>query len=117
MSKYTHTFFNWWDPVDLKDLKDKLSPEYRVEYHKDKGEETEVKDISIHRDTREEIEIESDNMTAFLSKFRATLSQTSEKKITQKDLNLRDKIRAYYPRDRPTPFPWSFNPEPELKVE
>ncbi len=117
MNKYTHTFFKWWQPADIQEIKKQLEPDYRVKYHESKGKESEVKDIVIHRDAREELEVDSDNMTAFLSKFRATLSQTSEKKITQKDIDLRDKIRSYYPRDRPTPFPWSFNPESNLKVD
>ena len=56
-------------------------------------------------------------MVAFISKFRAVLSQVKDDPISQKDVQLRNAIKKHYPRDRPTPFPWEWNTEPVLKVD
>ena len=112
--KYTHTFFKWWEPADLTELKHTLQVNYTVTELKPPKTETE---ISLYKDQRNEIEVKSPNMVAFLSPFRATLSQINEKRLDLKDIELRDIIKDHYPRDRPTPFPWEWNKEPPLKVE
>jgi hypothetical protein len=113
MRKYSHSFFNWWEPADLETLKEKLEDKYSVKIHEG---ESDFRDISIHKDDRTELEVKSDNMVAFMSKFRATLNQKGDS-LTRMDKELRDFIKENYPRNRPTPFPWEFNPEPELKIE
>ena len=111
---YTHTFFKWWTPVDLDELAESLKINYIVTRHKGP---TDKHEISLYKDERDEIEARSDNMVAFLSRFRATISQLQEKPLNLKDIELRDIIKDHYPRDRPTPFPWEWNPEPKLKVD
>jgi hypothetical protein len=110
---YTHTFFKWWDPADLEDLSKSLKVKYKVIPHKGENVENEA---ALYIDERDELEVKSDNMVAFLSKFRATLSQVKDTPLNLKDIELRDLLNKYYPRDRPTPLPWEWNPEPKLKA-
>ena len=108
---YYHTFFRWWKPIEIEELSKVLSVNYKTIAHRKDPDQSSV---SINKDDRDEIEVISDNMVAFLSRFRATLSQVKDGTLNQKDKELRDIIRDNYPRDRPTPFPWEWNPEPSL---
>jgi hypothetical protein len=113
MSKlYNHTFFKWWEPADISELEKTLKVNYQVTRFTGFESETEV---SPYRDERNELEVKSENVVAFLSLFRATLTQLCENPITVKDIELRNIIKDNYPRDRPTPFPWEWNPEPKIE--
>ena len=52
-----------------------------------------------------------------LSPMRAVLSQKEAAPFTKKDVELRKKVLEFYPRSRPTPFPWQFISEPEYEAE
>ncbi len=110
---YYHTFFKWWTPADLEEISNLFQVNYTVIRHKGESGDN---DSSIYRDDRDEVEVKSDNLVAFLSKFRATLSQVKDTPLNLGDVELRDMIKDHYPRDRPTPFPWEWNPEPKLMV-
>ena len=111
---YHHVFFKWWTPANLDELFEDFKENFQVIVHQgEKGDN----DPSIYHDDRNEIEVKSDNMVAFISKFRAVLSQVKDDPISQKDVQLRNAIKKHYPRDRPTPFPWEWNTEPVLKVD
>ena len=111
---YYHVFFRWWKPEDIEELGKLLGENYEIIEHKKEPDKTSV---SLYYDDRDEVEVKSENMVAFLSKFRAVLSQVKEGAITLKGIELRDAIKEHYPRDRPTPFPWEWNTEPSLRTE
>jgi hypothetical protein len=74
-------------------------------------------EISLHKDDRDEILVKSDTLIAFLSGFRAVVSQKMSKPFTKNDLELRRRIWDIYPHDRVTPFLWLFKSEPKFEVE
>jgi len=112
MSKpYSHVRFQWWDTVDLEKASEELKS-----YEVKKVEHTEDTS-SLYKEDRREIVVKADTLTARLSLFRVVLNQEKPAPFTAKDRQLRDKMRELYPHDRPTPFPWSFNPEPKFDVE
>ncbi len=86
---YYHTFFRWWKPADIEELSKVLRVDYKTIAHKKDPDNTSV---SLYKDDRDEIEVKSENMVAFLSRFRASLSQVNEGTLTQKDIALRDII-------------------------
>ena len=113
MSKpYRHVRFRWWDTVDLKEAAEELGKSFEVkevEYTEDQS--------SLYKEDRREIVAKADTLKASLSLYRAVLNQEKPTPFTGKDKQLRDKVHELYPHDRPTPFPWSFNPEPKFDVE
>jgi hypothetical protein len=113
MSKpYSHVMFRWWDTVDLDKAKKELEESYtvkEVDYLKDPE--------SIYKEDRREIVAEADTLKASLSLYRVVLDQMKVAPFTVRDKELRDRMHELYPHDRPTPFPWSFNPEPKFDVE
>jgi len=113
MSKpYRHVRFRWWDTVDLEEAKEELAETYdvkEVEYPEDPS--------SLYKEDRREIVAEADTLKASLSLYRVVLSQMKAAPFTGRDKELRDRMHELYPHDRPTPFPWSFNPEPRFDVE
>lgn len=98
--------------MDLEGASEELGKSYevkKVEYTEDPS--------SLYKEDRREIVVKADTLTASLSLFRAVLNQEKPAPFTAKDKQLRNKIHEFYPHDRPTPFPWSFNPEPKFDVE
>ena len=67
-------------------------------------------------DEKEQLIVKADTLIARLSLFRAGLSQKKVATFTERDLELRKKVFALYPRSRPTPFPWSFTSEPKFEI-
>jgi len=113
MSKpYRYVRFRWWDTVDLEKASEELGKSFevkKVEYIEDPS--------SLHREDRREYVVKADTLTASLSLFRVILNQEKSAPFTDKDRQLRDMVHELYPHDRPTPFPWSFTPEPKFEVE
>ena len=113
MSKpYSHVRFRWWDTVDLEKASEELGKSYevkKVEYTMDPS--------SLYKEDRLEIVVKADTLKASLSLFRVVLGQENPAQFTAKDRQLRDRMHELYPHDRPTPFPWSFNPEPKFDVK
>ena len=112
-SKYNYVRFKWWDPVKL----DKAIVELSGFKTKKITHEKEGDEISLYKDLRDEVEVESDTLKALLSPFSALLYQKVWKPFTARDMELREKIMKMYPRSRPTPFPWEFSQEPSFEKE
>jgi hypothetical protein len=111
---YHHVRFRWWRRANLEKIAEEFKEKYTVEttdYPKDKME------MALHKDDRDEIIVTADTLKAYLSNFRAVMSQKKPTKFTAKDAELRENIGKIYTQDRPTPFPWSYSPEPKYEVE
>ena len=112
---YYYVRFCWWQTQDLEKLSAKLKERFTLvrslAYRKEKME------ISIFKDTRDEIEVKADTLLAILSPTRAILFQKERAPFTKRDMDLRETILALYPRNRPTPFPWEFSIEPKFETK
>ena len=98
--------------MDLEKAAEELGKSYEVkevEYPEDSS--------SLHSKDRREVVAEADTLRASLSLYRVVLNQKKPAPFTGKDKKLRDRMHELYPHDRPTPFPWEFNPEPRFEVE
>lgn len=73
-------------------------------------------EMSLMKDERNELKISADTLTVILSKFRAVLYQKEATPFTASDVELRKKVLELYPRNSPTPFPWSFTFEPKFEI-
>ena len=115
MSKpYQHVRFRWWERANLEEISEEFKGKYAVEmsrYPRDRAEAV------LHKDDKDELMVTADTLMAHLSGFRAVLSQREASKFTAKDVELRKDVGKIYTHDRPTPFPWSFSPEPKYEVE
>ncbi len=110
---YHYVRFRWWSRVDLEKIAEDLRAPFsvkKIDWPRDERE------LSLLKDERTELEVEADTLTARLSPFRALLSQKEAAHFTEKDVELRRRVTEIYPRDRPTPFPWQFIPEPKFEV-
>ncbi|MFC1804048.1 hypothetical protein ACFL0D_08830 [Thermoproteota archaeon] len=74
-------------------------------------------EISFFKEDRSELIVTADKMRVHMKAHRAILNQIEEGPFTKHDMDLRNFILVNYPRNRPTPFPWSFNFEPKFEVE
>ena len=111
VNPYHHVRWRWWSRVDLKKLVVLFEESFKVDQI---NFPTGRSDASLYTDDRMEIIVSADTLTAYLSLFRAVLNQKESASFTEKDLELRKKVREIYTHDRPTPFPWSFLPEPKF---
>jgi hypothetical protein len=111
MEKYKNIRFRWWNPVDLDKAKDELKG------FKASITQLPTSGIDLYKDDKRELLATADTLTAHLSEFRAILNQKEAKPFTKRDAELREKVNQLYPRDRPTPFPWEWYPEPRFTVE
>ena len=66
---------------------------------------------------REHLRVRADNLSARLAHMRAVLYQKNWAPFTERDVELRRKIREIYDRDLITPLPLAFKTEPEFEVE
>ena len=112
---YTHVTFCWWKAVDVSELAEKLGTRFTI-VRRPRSEEG-ATEVSIYKTGRSELIIRADTLTAFLSGFRAVLSQKEKAPFTEKDLELRTTVLELYPRTRPTPFPWQSSKEPKFEIE
>lgn len=114
MSKpYYYIRFNWWKDVDLGKLENELAKKFHVERVRIPWDD---RKISLFGDMNTELKIFADNLRAYVSPIRAILYQKKASPFTQRDLDLRNKLIEYYPRERPSPFPFMFGSEPEFEV-
>lgn len=111
---YHYVRFRWWSRVDLQKVSEDLSGLFSVEMIVLPSGERE---LVFKKDERRELKVSADTLTAWLSVFRAVLSQKEAFPFTARDLELRKKVLELYPRSRPTPFPWLFVHEPKFEVE
>lgn len=113
---YLYVRFVWWKSHNLEELATKLKERFTLVSHT-MLRKKEQSELAIHKDSREEIQLKADTLSALLSKHRAALFQKQKVPFTRKDMELRKKILDLYPRDSPTPFPWSFSSEPKFEKE
>lgn len=110
---YHYVRFRWWTRLELEGVSEELAQRFEVKMTPRPGAGHEV---SLLKDDRSELVVKSDTLLAYLSSFRAVMSQSSPAPFTPKDVELRERVLELYPRDRPTPFPWAFSYEPEFEV-
>jgi len=114
LKPYHYVRFRWWKGLDLEEVARELEESFEVKLlEMPTGE----RDVALKRGDREGVRIRADTLYARLSPYRATLYQRTASPFTCRDLELRRLILELYPRDRPTPFPWSFSVEPPFEVE
>lgn len=66
---------------------------------------------------RTKFRVKADTLGVYLSRTKATLFQKEKQPFTEKDVRLRERTFAFYPRNRATPFPWGFMQEPSFDVQ
>ena len=66
---------------------------------------------------REHLRVRADNLSALLAHMRAVPYQRDWAPFTERDFELRRKIKEIYGRDLMTPLPLTFRTEPEFEVE
>lgn len=112
MRAYHYIRFNWWREVDLEEVAEELSRDFRVEMVRIPWDDRE---ITLH-DQNEELKVWADTLGAFLSPFKVVLFQREAAPFTARDMALRKRMMELYPRNRPTPFPVMFGTEPKFEV-
>lgn len=100
--------------MDTDELSRELSVEFEVKPAN--APESTKHEISLYKDVRDEILIKADTLGAYVSRVRAVLFQRDTAPFTPRDMELRRRILEVYPRDRPTPLPWSFSGERPFEV-
>lgn len=113
---YSYVRFVWWKAHNLEKLTMKLKERFTLVGTTMFGKK-EKSELALLKDTREEIQVKADTLSARLSAYRAVLFQKEKAPFTQKDMELRETVLDLYPRDRPTPFPWSFSSEPSFEMQ
>ncbi|MFP3952081.1 MAG: hypothetical protein ACLFVP_08110, partial [Candidatus Bathyarchaeia archaeon] len=88
--------FRWWQPVQLGELKKELEEKgFEVTESERPSSEAE---ISLYKDMRNEIVVESDTLKASLSAFRGLITQPGEpEQFTERDMELRGLVKEVYP--------------------
>ena len=102
-------------PPDLNRLTTLYSPNFTFHILPQK---TDRGDLTITKDTRDQIRVIADSLNAHLSPFRAILYQKTPRPFTQRDLYLRNLIIREYDMEKPDPgFPLVGGGEPSFEVE
>lgn len=112
--KYNYVRYRWWSEVDIDELSGELSTEFEVKPVN--TPESTIQELSLYKEVRNEILIKADTLGAYISRVRAVLFQRDTAPFTPLDMELRRRLLEVYPRDRPSPFPWSFSDEEPFKV-
>jgi hypothetical protein len=109
---YHFVRFRWWNKIDVEGMAGEFKEKYSINLIIGQKDDYE---LTLRRDERTELRVKSDTLTAFLSPFRAVLTQKKAEPFTEKDLTLREKVLELYPRNRPTPFPMLFVQESKFE--
>lgn len=110
---YHYVRFKWWRMIDMKEVAAELGAVFSI---KKLTMPKDNREISLFKDTRDEMKVGADTLGAILSPVRAVLFQRETAPFTARDMELRRKILELYPRDRPTPFPLFMIEEPKFEV-
>jgi hypothetical protein len=102
--------YTWIDRVDVGRFAKDLSSSFEVTVLR--GPESHLAIVE-----RAKYLVKADTLRVYLSPTKAILFQKEKKPFTEKDLTLRKSIFSVYPRNRSTPFPWGFMPEPRFEVQ
>jgi hypothetical protein len=113
-SAYHYVRHRWWGEVDVSRLVQRFSVDYEVDYRSPPVDESRM---SIQSFALEELRVRADTLMAFLSPYRAVLSQRERAPFTTRDMDLRRRVFEIYPHERPTPLPFVTNTEPPFEVE
>jgi hypothetical protein len=98
----------------MDQIQSELSERFQVGRRDYPGNDVE---ISLFKEDRIELFLTADRMRVHANAHRAIFGQIEEGPFTKHDMELRKYILEKYPRNRPTPFPWSFSYEPKYEVE
>lgn len=112
--RYSYIRYRWESGNDMDVLERVLSEEFIVARRDYPGSDIEV---SLFKEDRIELIVTADRVRAHMNAHQATLSQIEEGAFTKHDMELRARVIEYYPRRRPTPFPWGHSYEPDYEVE
>ncbi|RLI10669.1 hypothetical protein DRO42_00440 [Candidatus Bathyarchaeota archaeon] len=112
-SPYHYIRYIWWGSVDMEKVAEELGAAFSIEAITLPRDDRE---LSLFKDERDALRARADTLAVILSPVRAILYQREPMPFTARDLELRSRILELYPRDRPTPFPWSFSFEPKFEV-
>ena len=110
---YHYVRWRWRSRLDLERALEEFSQKYEVKMFERPSYEPE---LTLRKDERDELLVKSETLIAYLSPFRAVLSQKKPAPFTSKDLELRKRVIELYPHERPTPFPWGFSSEPRFET-
>jgi len=111
---YFHIRYTWWDIIDLDEVRKDLETRFEATELFVPSSNWEVALFPYHR---EHLRVRADNLSARLAHMRAVLYQKNWAPFTERDVELRRKIREIYDRDLVTPLPLAFKTEPEFEVE
>jgi hypothetical protein len=102
--------YTWISQVDVVSLAKDLASSFEVtELHEPES------NLAIVE--RAKFRVKADTLGVYLSLTKATLYQKEKQPFTEKDVRLRERIFAFYRRNRATPFPWGFMQEPSFDVQ
>ena len=111
---YFHIRYTWWKIIDLDEVREDLEKQFEVTELFVPSSYWEMALFPYHR---EHLRVRADNLSARLAHMRAVLYQRDWAPFTERDVELRRKIREIYDRDLMTPLPLAFKTEPEFEVE
>ena len=111
---YFHIRYTWWDIIDLDEVRRDLEAQFEVIELFVPSSYWEMALFPYHR---EHLQVRADNLSARLAHMRAVLYQREWAPFTERDVQLRRRIREIYGRDLITPLPVAFKSEPEYEVE
>lgn len=110
---YFFVRFRWDKGIDLKNLAEELEPRFEVEWF---SIERTKEEFSLFKDESVELKVKADTLGAFISSVRVVLYQKVKLPFTPKDLELREIIMTWFPRERMSPFPFLFKDEPKFNI-
>jgi hypothetical protein len=101
MKPYYYVRFRWFKGIDLMEVARELQIKFSVEeiYTLEKGF-FDADEFPFSE--RERVRVKADTLAARLSPFRAVLFQKKLEPFTERDMELRKRIRELYPRASPT---------------
>ena len=111
---YFHIRYTWWDIIDLDEVRRTLEPQFEVT---ELFVPSSYWEMALFPHHREHLRVKADNLSARLSQMRAVLFQKEWAPFTERDVELRRRIRDIYGKDQMTPLPFAFRSEPEFEVE
>lgn len=111
---YFHIRYTWWDIIDLDEVRKDLEAQFEVTELFVPSSFWEMALFPYHR---EHLLVKADSLSARLAHMRAVLYQRDWAPFTERDVELRRKIKEIYGRDLMTPLPLAFRAEPEFEVE
>jgi hypothetical protein len=91
---YHYARFRWWSRLNLESLSKRLSENYDVK-KLDMPRYELV--LSMRKDHLDEYLVKSDTLSVFLAPTKAVMSQKKAAPFTNKDLELRNRIKKHYP--------------------